>query len=119
MAETTLAGRRVFVVEDEWLIQVLIEDALGELGCSVSDSAARLDEALAKAATVTCDVAVLDINLNAQSTYAVAAVLQARSVPLSSRPATTPRGSARTIRTCPWCTSRSGRGSWPRRWRRR
>jgi CheY-like chemotaxis protein len=81
MAETALAGRRVFVVEDEWLIQVLIEDALGELGCSVSDTAARLDEALAKAATVACDVAVLEVNLNDQSTYSVAAALQARGVP--------------------------------------
>src|SRR5205085_6069744 len=74
-------GLRVFVVEDEPMIGMLLEDMLDELGCTVAASAARLDEALTAARTGEFDVALLDVNLHGQNTGPVAEVLSARGVP--------------------------------------
>jgi DNA-binding response OmpR family regulator len=58
-----LVGTRVLVVEDEALISMMLEDYLTEIGCEVVATAARLEEALEKARSVSMDVAVLDVNL--------------------------------------------------------
>jgi len=50
-------GLRVFVVEDEALVSMLIEDTLADIGCSVAGTAARLDEAMNKAAALDFDLA--------------------------------------------------------------
>src|SRR5262249_57381539 len=47
--ESSLAGRRVLIVEDEFLVAALIEDILLDNGCEVAGMASRLDEALEKA----------------------------------------------------------------------
>jgi DNA-binding response OmpR family regulator len=57
------AGTRVLVVEDEALIAVLVEDYLTDLGCEIVGIAARLEDGLAKAASLQIDVAILDMNL--------------------------------------------------------
>jgi CheY-like chemotaxis protein len=72
---------RVLVVEDEVLIRMLIEDMLQELGYAVAAEAARMDEAMAAAATADFDLAILDINLNGETTEAVADVLARRGRP--------------------------------------
>ena len=78
---TDLARKRVFVVEDEGIIAMLLEDYLEELGCAVAASASTLDDALAKAAVVEADVAILDINLAGHSSFEVADLLSRRKVP--------------------------------------
>ena len=78
----TLVGTRVLVIEDEALVSMLIEDFLAELGCDVVATASRLEDALAKAGEVVVDVALLDVNLAGQASYAVADVLRARHIPL-------------------------------------
>lgn len=75
------AKRRILVVEDEALVALQLEDMLAELGHEVAASCARLDEAVATARTVACDVAVLDINLSGQKSFPVAETLQNRGVP--------------------------------------
>ena len=75
-----LAGRRVFLVEDESLISMLIEDALSDLGCQLADQASRLGEALQKAASSSFDLAILDVNLDGQPTFPVAEVLIRREI---------------------------------------
>ena len=60
---SSLAGTRVFVVEDEALVLMSLEDTLAGLACTVVASALSLDEALAKATEPTFDVAILDVNL--------------------------------------------------------
>src|ERR1700742_1837900 len=77
----SLKGLRVFVVEDEGMVTMMIEDILEDLGCSVVDTAATLHEALAKANTAECDAAILDLNLNGDHTRPVAAALSKRGVP--------------------------------------
>ena len=66
---------RVFLVEDEALVAMMIEDLIGDLGCDVDQTAVRLDEALASARTGTFDVALLDLNLAGARSYPVADVL--------------------------------------------
>ena len=58
-----LSGRRVFLVEDESLIVMLIEDALDDLGCEVAGVASRFDDAVVKARALAFDIAILDVNL--------------------------------------------------------
>jgi CheY-like chemotaxis protein len=76
---------RVLLVEDEALVAMLVEDMLADEGCVVVATAARLDEALAHAKNTALefDVAILDLNLAGESTFAVASALQARGVPFA------------------------------------
>lgn len=77
----SLAGMRVFIVEDETMILIVLEDSLATMGFEVVASALELDEALAKAAQITCDVAVLDINIAGRSVEPVANLLESRGIP--------------------------------------
>lgn len=79
--ENDLAGQRVFVVEDEALVMMLLEDSLLDAGCEVAGMASRVDEALEKAAALAYDVAVLDVNLNGRQTFEVARCIAERGIP--------------------------------------
>jgi CheY-like chemotaxis protein len=76
-----LNGLRVLVVEDEMLVAMLLEDMLGDFGCSVVGPAATLREALPLAQTADLDAAVLDVNLGGDPIFPVADALKARGVP--------------------------------------
>jgi len=67
-----LRGRRVLIVEDESMVIMLMEDFLVELGCEIAAVASRLKEAHDKASALTFDLAVLDVNLNGEQTFALA-----------------------------------------------
>lgn len=77
-----LSGVRVFVVEDEFAVLMLVEDMLMELGCEIVGTASRLSEALKAAGSVECDAAVLDVNVNGENIAPVAAVLAERGTPM-------------------------------------
>lgn len=81
MTNRSLRGQRVLVVEDEWMISILIEDMLNAMGCKVVAVAATLDEALENAQAPGIDLAVLDLNLGGKRSYAAADALAARGVP--------------------------------------
>ncbi len=72
---------RVFVVEDEAMLSILLEDFLEDLGCVVVGVAARLEDALEMARTMTIDMAVLDVNLAGKHSYPVAHMLRQRNIP--------------------------------------
>ena len=74
----SLAGKQVLIVEDEFLITMLIEDALDNLGCRVAGTAGRFDEALEKARSLPFDVAILDVNLDGRRTFPIAELLAER-----------------------------------------
>jgi CheY-like chemotaxis protein len=74
-------GRRVLIVEDDVMIRMLIEDMLIDLGFAVAAQAAKVGEALAAAASIPIDIAILDVNLNGETTGPVARVLAARGTP--------------------------------------
>lgn len=81
-AAETLRGIRIFLVEDESLIMMLLEDIMVDLECEVVRSALTLREALDAAPTVDAQVAILDINLAGDPIFPVAERLAARGIPL-------------------------------------
>jgi CheY-like chemotaxis protein len=78
---SSLAGKRILILEDEPVVAMLVEDMLVDLGCVVVGPASRLDEALLMVECEELDLAVLDINLGREDSFPVAALLQSRSVP--------------------------------------
>lgn len=83
--DDALDGKRIFLVEDEALVAMLVEDMLADEGCVVVATANRLAEALAKARdrSVEFDLAVLDVNLAGEPVFPVAETLAARGVPFA------------------------------------
>lgn len=81
MTENILAGRRILVVEDEFMIAMLLESLLEELGCVVPDIAAKPPQAIKAIETHEIDAAVLDVNLSGVDSFEVAAVLAKREIP--------------------------------------
>lgn len=82
-APPTLEGLRLFVVEDELLVAMLLEAMLGDLGCVVIDVAGTLDQALARLERMSggADAAILDVNLAGEPVFPVADALAARNIP--------------------------------------
>ncbi|MCA1443905.1 response regulator [Ensifer sp. IC4062] len=72
---------RVFVVEDESLVAMLIEDLLHDMGHDVAAVASRIEDALGPAQSGQFDVAIIDVNLDGRSSYPIADVLVERGVP--------------------------------------
>ena len=75
------AGRRILVVEDEFLIRMLLEDMLTDLGYDLAGVAGRVDEAANLARNTELDLAILDVNLDGHDVYPVADILIQRGVP--------------------------------------
>ena len=71
-----LAGTRIFVVEDETLVAMLLEDMIGDLGGTIMGSASRLSRALEIVADRASDIdlAVLDVNLGGEEAFPIAEV---------------------------------------------
>lgn len=77
-----LKGLRVFVVEDEAAIALLVEDMLLEYGCEVVGPVARVEEACERARAEAIDIALLDVNVAGQSILPVIDILAQRSIPI-------------------------------------
>ena len=78
---TQISGWRLLVVEDEYLIAMLLEDMLLELNCVVAGIAAKPAQALELLETTEIDAAVLDVNLDGTDSFGVAAALKERKLP--------------------------------------
>jgi CheY-like chemotaxis protein len=72
---------RVLVVEDEYLIRMLLEDMLGDLGYDVAAAVGTIAEASDLATTGDFNAAVLDVNLDGTQIYPVADILTKRGLP--------------------------------------
>lgn len=75
-----LTGRRVLVVEDQFIIAIELERMLRQAGCLVT-AAARLKAALELAREGDFDFAVLDVNLFGEKVFPVADMLESRAIP--------------------------------------
>lgn len=80
-AEPSQSRRRILVVEDEFLIRMLLEDMLTDLGYELAGVAGRVDEAAEMAKSKDFDLAILDVNLDGQDVYPVADIIGKRGVP--------------------------------------
>jgi DNA-binding NtrC family response regulator len=77
----SLEGRRILVVEDEFLLALEVEAALASFGCLVAGPFAKLGKAMVAARATRLDGAVLDINLNGEMVYPLAELLDLAGVP--------------------------------------
>lgn len=76
-----LAGLRVLVVEDEYMVAYHIGMLLEDLGCEVAGIASTVVEALELVRSERLDGVLLDGNLNGDSSAPIAIELHARSIP--------------------------------------
>ena len=76
-----LAGKRILVVEDEFIVAAMICDILEDEGAAVVGPAGTLAEGLRFAQDDPLDAAVLDWNLGGEPGVPVARVLRERGVP--------------------------------------
>jgi DNA-binding NarL/FixJ family response regulator len=79
---SNLSGMRVFVVEDEFLLSMQIEEELLSRGCSMIGPFSKLADAIAAAPRHQFDLALLDINLNGEMVYPLADELMRRRIPI-------------------------------------
>jgi len=83
MSGTDATRRRLFVVEDEALVAMMLEDMIEEIGHEVVARAGRLSEAADLAETGSFDAALLDVHVDGQEVYPVADRLKERGIPFA------------------------------------
>jgi CheY-like chemotaxis protein len=71
----------VLVVEDEYLVALLVEEMLATLGYDVAELAGSLEAATTAAQAGDFDVAILDVNLNGSMSNPIAEILTRRKIP--------------------------------------
>lgn len=76
-----MTGRKILVVEDEWMIAEHLSMLLEDLSYEVIGPVANVADALAKADEEQIDGALLDANLNGTSSAPIADALIASDVP--------------------------------------
>jgi CheY-like chemotaxis protein len=81
-SSAALAGRRVLVVEDEWIVASELDDELTEMGCRVIGPVPSVREAMDIMKEQPLDVALVDIELGEDTGYPIAHALQARNIPV-------------------------------------
>jgi DNA-binding response OmpR family regulator len=81
-AHADLRGFRILVVEDEFLVALMIERALEAAGCQVVGPVGRLGEAVEAARAGPLDGAILDIHLHGETVSLVAERLLRAGVPV-------------------------------------
>src|ERR1700690_4153658 len=72
---------RVLVIEDEYLIRMLLEDMLADLGYEVPAAAGTIAEARTLAGDGDFNCAILDVNLDGEEIFPVADILAKRKLP--------------------------------------
>ena len=74
---------RILLVEDEFLVAMVAEEALIEFGCTVIGPVDRIEVAIELAESEPLDAALLDVNIAGNPVYPVAEVLARRGVPFA------------------------------------
>jgi DNA-binding response OmpR family regulator len=77
----TLAGKRILVVEDDYLIGMMVSEMLEAAQADVIGPARTRDDGIELARNEPLDAAVLDMNLRGEFSDIVAAELQRREIP--------------------------------------
>jgi len=81
MNDSSQAQPRILVVEDEYLIRMLLEDMLADIGYAVAAAVGTITEARELAANGDFSAAILDVNLDGQEIFPVADILKERGLP--------------------------------------
>ncbi len=80
-AAGSLTGVRALIVEDEFLLALMLEEELNAAGCIIAHTAGDLAKARAAAHRADFDVALLDINLAGELVYPFADELAQAGIP--------------------------------------
>lgn len=72
---------KIFVVEDDAVIRMMVVGTLEDLGHSIAAEAGHIGQATALARSADFDLAVLDVNIVGQMIFPVADLIQARGLP--------------------------------------
>jgi len=76
-------GMRVFIVEDEVLLALMLTDILDGLGCHLVGSAQTVFQALSQLSDLSSiDAAILDVHIGGEMVFPVADALAERHVPI-------------------------------------
>jgi DNA-binding response OmpR family regulator len=75
-------GLRIFLVEDEALIRMMVIDMIEELGHTIAGEAGKIDQAVELAQSTDFDIAILDVNLDGSLITPVAELIEARGLPI-------------------------------------
>jgi len=76
-------GRRLLIVEDEFLIALELKRIIEELGGSVIGPVGSVESALQLLSNTTADAALLDVNLRERRVMPVAEACQAKGIPFA------------------------------------
>jgi CheY-like chemotaxis protein len=76
-----LEGKRILIVDDEFMIALMAEEMLRDAGAVPVGPASSYDEALAFVRSGGFDAALLDVNLNGVLSEGVARELQLQNIP--------------------------------------
>lgn len=76
-----LHGLRVFLAEDEPVLLMELEENLGDMGCKVVGTAAKVSETLKVLASQEFDLAILDVRLKDSTIEPVGDALVKRGIP--------------------------------------
>jgi two-component sensor histidine kinase len=79
----SIRGSRVLIVEDEALIALSLNEMLRDAGCVSVGPASNVDEALSIIENNIIDMALIDLNLNGESSLPVAHALRSRRIPFT------------------------------------
>jgi DNA-binding response OmpR family regulator len=73
---------RVFLVEDEAMIRMMVADMIEELGHVLAAEAGQIEQALELAQSADFDLAILDVNVRDKLITPVAELIRARGRPI-------------------------------------
>jgi CheY-like chemotaxis protein len=76
-----MQGKKVLIVEDSYLLALILQDMLTEAGADVVGIAPSVAIALQAMDQHTIDIACLDINLGSETSFPVADALAIRGIP--------------------------------------
>ena len=81
MTDAQTPPARILIVEDEYLIRMLLEDMLSDLGHDVAASVGSVAEARDLASDGNFNCAILDVNVDGHEIFPVADILAQRGMP--------------------------------------
>jgi two-component SAPR family response regulator len=76
-----LRGKRILVLEDEYLLALEAAETLQEIGADVIGPAYRVDTAFEMLSAAQPDAALLDVNINGSTSASVAKLLAEQKIP--------------------------------------
>lgn len=100
---TPLSGKRILIVEDEYLVAMELADEMEQLGAEIVALTGSLDEAM-RAADDALDGALVDLQLGGDKAFAVAEKLRRARVPVILTTGYDVAGLPEGLRDCPRIT---------------